>query len=201
MRNVIRRIGTMWRFKIALGLVLTAWFCIPYFALQHVFLRAPWTPPSLAIDRAIAFDPRWIWVYQSAYVIIAGIPWLFVERASLVTFARRFCVMSAIGFACFLFAPSTGPRPATADASGMYALVTWYDGPTNAFPSLHVALATHSLRAGLEVFWTDASLRTIFMAALGAGWVAAVAYSAIATKQHYFVDVAAGFLLALAVRP
>ena len=201
MRDLAHRIGSLWRFKLALGLVLTVWFCVPYFTLQHVFLRAPWPIPPLAIDRAIAFVPRWIWVYQSAYLLIAGVPWLFVERDTLIRFARPFCVMSAIGFACFLVVPTIGPRPATLNASGMYALVTWYDGPTNAFPSLHVALATHSLRAGLETFWTMASLRQVVLAVVGAGWVTAVAYAAVATKQHYVVDVLAGFVLALAVRP
>jgi membrane-associated phospholipid phosphatase len=41
----------------------------------------------------------------------------------------------------------------------------------------------------------------VTFAVLGAGWVTAVAYAALATKQHYVVDVLAGFVLALAVRP
>jgi membrane-associated phospholipid phosphatase len=185
-----------WRFKAALSAGLTVLFCVPYFTLQHVVLFPVRTLALTPIDEAVSFDPAWVWAYQSVYILIAVVPWLSTSRAQLERYARGFVLLSIVSFACFLFFPVAGPRPDTLPADGMFSWLVWYDRPTNSIPSLHVGLAAYTLffaaRAsdGLLAF---ARWRLLL---IGAVWVAAIAYAAMATKQHYAIDLPAGFVAA-----
>ena len=66
----------MWKVKTALMVVLTVFFCVPYFTLQRFLLFNPRTFPLSALDRAIDFNPRWIWAYQSVYLLLIALPWM-----------------------------------------------------------------------------------------------------------------------------
>ena len=191
------RISAHWQFKTALSVALTLLFCIPYFTLQRVTLFPVRTLDLTAIDRAVSFDPRWVWVYQSVYLLIAVIPWAVTSRPQLERYARGFLALSLAAFACFLLFPVAGPRPETIPETGMFSWLAWYDRPTNAMPSLHVGLAAFTVffgaRASLGVLAPSVRLRLIV---IGVVWVAAIAYAALATKQHYAVDLPAGVVAA-----
>ena len=192
-------IRTNWRLKLALTLALTAFFCIPYFTLQHLVLFPVRTLPLTAIDRAIRFDARWVWVYQSVYLLLLLVPWMTTKREQLVKYAAGFIVMCAVGFLCFFFLPIRGPREDAGITNTMFRLLAWYDRPLNCFPSLHVGLAVYTMLAAAEVF--DRTLPNYIRTSvllLGWFWTALVGYAALATKQHYALDLPAGALLALA---
>ena len=195
--DLAARVSAHWRFKVALSAALTLLFCIPYFTLQHVVVFPVRTLDLTAIDRAVAFDPRWVWIYQSVYVLIAMVPWLATSRPLLERYARGFVGLSVVAFACFLFFPVAGPRPETVPTTGMFSWLVWYDKPTNAMPSLHVGLAAYTVMFGARATagWRDPSTR-LRLVAIGVLWVAAIAYAALATKQHYAVDVPAGVVAA-----
>jgi membrane-associated phospholipid phosphatase len=195
--DVAARVTAHWQYKTALSVALTLLFCVPYFTLQRVTLFPVRTLDMTAIDRAVSFDPRWVWVYQSVYLLIAIIPWAVTSRPQLERYARGFLALSLVAFACFLFFPIAGPRPDTTPETGMFSWLVWYDKPTNAMPSLHVGLAAFTVffgaRATAGLLAPAIRLRLIVIGVL---WVAAIAYAALATKQHYAVDLPAGVVAA-----
>jgi membrane-associated phospholipid phosphatase len=200
------RLRSHTRLKVLLTLVLLVAFSVPYFTLQRFPLRAPRLLPLSALDVLIPFRPEWTLVYQSLYLLMPVTAWLADSASSLMRFARGFLALSAAGFLVFLLFPVVGPRPAH-DAQGLYALVVRWDTPLNSFPSLHVALAVYSWLFARRLVATASPAVQVqpislwgpqMLVALAAGWTVAIAYSTLATKQHYAVDLAPGVLLALA---
>ena len=186
-----------WRLKAALSLGLTVMFLAPYITLQRVILLPVRTLGTTPIDDAVGFDPRWVWAYQSVYLLIVVVPWLATSQTQLARYARGFVLLSSVGFLCFLLFPVAGPRPEVVPTTGMFGWLIWYDTPTNTIPSLHVGLAGYTLLFGARISegrlaW---SLRRPLLS-VGAAWAGAIAYAALATKQHYAVDLPPGVLLA-----
>lgn len=198
-RTLGRRICAEWRLKIVLSAVLVPCFCIPYFALQRwpIVPVRQWAPGAL--EEAVGFHPEWVWMYQSAYVLICAVPWLVTSPRILVGYARGFVLLSSIGFACFLLFPIECPRPAGAPTSGMYGWLVSYDRPLNTLPSLHVGLSVYTMLLGTVVLRaaTPSALRIALTAMLGL-WVCAIGYAAVAIRQHFVIDLLAGAALAWA---
>lgn len=195
--DLAARVTAHWRFKVVLSIALLILFCVPYFTLQHLVVFPVRTLSLTPIDQAIVFNPRWVWVYQSVYVLIAVVPWLATSRPHLERYARGFAVLSLAAFACFLFFPVAGPRPDTVPHTGMFSWLVWYDRPTNALPSLHVGLAAYTVFFGARMSATSLNATTrLGLIVIGTVWVAAISYAALATKQHYAVDLPAGALAA-----
>ena len=190
--------GIEWQLKIRLSAVLIPFFCIPYFLLQRLPLMPVWRPGLGPLEQAIGFHPEWTWLYQSAYLLLAIVPWLGAAAASdLERYARGFVLLSCIGFGCFLLFPVECPRPADAPATGMYAWLVAYDRPLNTFPSLHVGLSVYTALFGARAMRTRTSStpRRIVCVVLAA-WILGIAAAAVAIRQHFVVDVPAGGALA-----
>ncbi|MEM9195907.1 MAG: phosphatase PAP2 family protein, partial [Myxococcota bacterium] len=94
----------------------------------------------------------------------------------------------------FLFFPTTYPRalypldPTDPWAAELLSIRS-SDSPTNCFPSLHVALAW-----GIALCWS-AFLQRRISKALPFVWAVLVTATTLTTKQHYLVDVPAGFVV------
>ena len=144
----------------------------------------------------VPFRPEWTLVYQSLYLLMPATAWLADSAASLMRYARGFLALSARGIPRLPALPGRGPA-ARARGAGLYALVVRYDTPLNSFPSLHVALAVYSWLFARRLA-AGASPAAQALVVLAAAWTVAIAYSTLATKQHYAVDLAPGVLLALA---
>jgi membrane-associated phospholipid phosphatase len=188
---IVARLRFEWWTKVWLGAVLGVAFCGGYFAIQRAPVRDAGTLEPSPLDRAIPFSPGWVWVYQSVYLLFPS-AWLARTRQDLRRYAAGFLLITAVGFAFFLVWPVAAPRPADGPRTGMYGLLVSYDGLTNTFPSLHVALATYAACFAASVL--DGRARRASAVVLSA-WVTLIAYATLATKQHYFVDVPAGVLL------
>jgi membrane-associated phospholipid phosphatase len=184
------------RLKARLSVVLTLFFCVPYFLLQRFPVMPVRELPLTALDRAVAFVPAWVWIYQSVYLLMTIVPWLSDSADHLRRYARGFMLQSAIGFAFFLLLPIDAPRPAVVPAGGMFGLLVSYDLTLNSFPSLHVGLAAYTALFALEASRgrLAPAPRAVVLAALGV-WVCLIAFATLATKQHYAVDLPAGALL------
>lgn len=184
------------RLKLALSLALAVFFCVPYFLLQAALVFPVRTLPLTWMDRAVPFSPGWVWVYQSVYLLMATVPWLAAGRDTLLRYARGFVWLSSVAFVCFFLVPVAGPRPVEIPTSGMFAVLVWYDGPLNSFPSLHCGLAVYTVLLAAEI--SRDSLpprwRQVLLGIL-ASWLLFICYATLATKQHYAVDVAPGLLL------
>jgi len=194
--GLFARVHAQLRLKLTLLVILTLLFCVPYFLIGYFPIRPPQPLPLTALDRAIPFDVRWCPVYQSLYLLIPLAPFLITSRRALVRYVSAFTLITATGLAiCFLF-PTLCPRPTDFPSAGLYALVIAYDPPTNAFPSMHIALALQSLLLGIHMLRTETSRWLWPLSILGTLWLLAIAYSTLATKQHYAVDLLAGAFLA-----
>jgi membrane-associated phospholipid phosphatase len=196
---MLRRAATLWRLKLALTVLVPPVFLLFYLTIQ----RLDWFPSrTLAltwIDEAAGFSPHWIWVYVSQYVIIPVPPLMAVTRQQLWRLIAGVTWVSLPSFAVFLFFPVLAPRPpapSPGESNFMYDWITAVDTPGNAFPSLHVGLSSlvafyaHRI-IGREFGSARPALLTIFWL-----WTAAIAWSTMATKQHYFADVVGGFVVA-----
>jgi membrane-associated phospholipid phosphatase len=191
MDDLLNRMRAHWGTKLWLGILLSLVCCTGYFGLQHYPLRPAIRFSQTFIDQSIPFQPGWVWVYESLYLILP-VAWV-VETPDQM---RRYCLGCAgiifCGFLFFAVWPVEGPRPAQPCDNAMYRLMVQVDGPTNSFPSLHMALATYT--AFVTVAVTSGWLRRVLLVIMPV-WVALIGYSTMATKQHYWVDVMAGVAL------
>lgn len=185
------RVTKEWRLKALLSVVQPLFFAIPYFSLQHFSWGTPTTLELSVIDRAVPFEPAWAWVYQSTYVLLSLFPWLATERLDLLRYAAGFVGLCSVAFGIFALWPVECPRPDQVPNTGMYAWVISYDGVRNAFPCLHCGLAAYTVWFGGKALGLN---RFAFVGSWI--WVCAIAYSTLATKQHYFIDIPAGIALA-----
>jgi membrane-associated phospholipid phosphatase len=174
-------------------LALSAAFAVLYPVAQRCAVGVPWDPPEMGLDRVIAFDGRWVWVYQSVYVPFMLAPWLITDRRRLARYAAGFLVILAVAFGVFMLAPSLGPPRDPARFEGLYGVVCGMDTRGNAFPSLHAALIVYT------IVWAG-------RARVGQGlmvgfivWGGLTLFSTLAIKQHYAIDLVAGALLGVVV--
>ncbi len=190
--TIADRLATHWRLKLFMLIALTTCFCGPYVFLAHHAFFPVRELPLAALDRLAGFDPRWVWVYQSVYLLTATLPWLATTRAELKTYLVGFTFLASVCFLFYLFCPIIVPRPVTDHASGMYRLLLAYDGPYNAFPSLHAGFLYLTLAFARRVYGRIPLATTMFLFT----WSALILWSTLVTKEHYVVDLVAGIALA-----
>ena len=149
--------------------------------------------PELALDRIIPLSPAWSAVYGS-HLILVLLPFLMVRRSEL--FGRTlqaYLLVWSVSLLCFLLYPTVASRPAKVVGEGFFAwllgIIYRVDPPYNCFPSLHVA---HTLVSAFACWQVHRGV------GIGLGvWAWLIGLSALFTKQHYAVDVVAGFLVGI----
>lgn len=187
------------RLKLAVLLGLTIGICVPYFGLHALEPVPRWAPPVTALDRAISFQPAWVYPYLSVCLLVPLFPLLATRREELLGFARGLVTLCVPSFLCFATLPVAGPRPALAVEEGLYQWLIGIDGSTNAFPSLHAALAVYCLLFGWRLLAAELPPRRRLLLATGLlVWGGAILYATLATKQHWLWDLVPGVALALA---
>jgi membrane-associated phospholipid phosphatase len=183
-----------WKIKFFLGGAVTLAFWAGYFLLER-FPQAPVTQmPELAIDRMIPFWPGAAFIYVSQFATMPLIIWLMTSRRQLFVCCRGLTLLIGVGFACFYFWPTSVARPEMGPGGNFfYDLVVNSDLPRNACPSLHAAFGVFIAGCAWEMFrsWKNGGWL------IGAMWLwtAAVLVSTLLTKQHVFLDLAAGVVL------
>ena len=190
-----QRVLAEWRLKLLLTVLINVAIDVPYLLIQRYPLFPVRTLGLTVFDRWVAFRPRWVWVYNSLYLLMPLTPVLATTRAELFRYTRGLLALSFIGFVFFIILPVAFPRPAGGPADGMYGLLVWYDRPLNSFPSLHAGYALYTLLFGLALFRGRMRPGVKLFIAFVAAWAAATLYSTLPTKQHYAVDLPAGALL------
>ena len=147
---------------------------------------------SLAIDRMIPLVPEWSWIYETLFIfpILLVLVLDTIEEVKRVGFAIIMCDM--VAYPIFLMFPVMSIRPQVpmnTPSEVLLNFIYYIDLPTNCFPSLHVAVSMVSAFAiyhkqGIKGLWA------ILLGVL-------ISLSTLFTKQHYFMDVISGFLLAI----
>jgi hypothetical protein len=187
------RLLSHWRTKLLLTVVLNLLFWTGYRLLgHHVFFQLR-TPPLTWLDRAVPFQPEpWGWVYLSSFLFTGTLPWLLLTKDGLSRYVVGLAFMSTVSFAIFLVFPVAAPRPPAPPSHGAMVWIVGWDGPLNAFPSLHAGFLIYTAALGWRMFRGQCSRGVIVG---GAWWGALILYATLATRQHYALDLVAGAAL------
>jgi membrane-associated phospholipid phosphatase len=179
-----------------LGLAMFGFWALSYLLIGALVRPERVTQLAFTLDRAIPFDPGWVFIYLCVYPMYL-LPFLHDAPAGTHRrLALGYVLVLAVAYAVFLLVPVGFARseiPLGAKHYSMWALgkVHGLDPPWNCMPSTHCAT---SLLAGLA-FW-EMGGRIGWWGMLTA---LAIAVSTTLTKQHYIVDVVAGYALALTI--
>jgi membrane-associated phospholipid phosphatase len=152
------------------------------------------------VDDWIPFRPGWVWIYACAYypfivsLVIIADSW---ERYVYMAFSFAMLLLMHLSIAVLV--PVRTPREWREWKSNgsigerFLRFIQTVDKGGNCFPSMHVAVA---MLAGLHI---TGYLMETGSAAAYVVWIIplAIAASTVFTKQHYFLDVPAGAVLAL----
>jgi membrane-associated phospholipid phosphatase len=147
-------------------------------------------PPWLVtpLDEHVPLVPAAVWLYLSWYPICAV--GLFAGRTTL---RRTYCAYTLAFLAClvgYLVVPVSIVRPTIPDGAGlslaMLRALYAVDPPVNVFPSFHAAIAA--------ILWRLRPGSRIASVAVSA-WTVGLCISCVLTKQHYVLDVMAGFVV------
>ena len=196
--GVIARLRIMGPVKAA-GTILgmAAFFAVYFWLLRHP-VRPYTIMPLTRIDGWVGFWPETLPLYFSLWVYLSLVPALMNDAGELLSYAAAAVAMSVIGLGIFLVLPTAVP-PTLVDWSQHpgFGFLKSADAVGNACPSLHVAFAVFSGA------WMGRLLRLMgagwVMRALNVLWCLGIVFSTMATRQHVFLDVAAGAALAGAV--
>ena len=187
-----REIG--WPEKLVTLALVYGFIATGYFVCNALNAHAQCYTLETSVDRAIPFTPAWVWVYVT-YDVVVPIPILLTVwgRGALRRIAVIFICASLVEYAVFLLYPTTVPRPTLPDLLGpseqwLRDVVWRLDLPYNAFPSQHIS---HSYIAAFATWRHRPSWGPYAVA-----WATMIALSTLFIKQHWFLDIAAGFALA-----
>ncbi|MEZ0266336.1 MAG: phosphatase PAP2 family protein [Phycisphaerae bacterium] len=183
--------------KLLILVLLVPFFAVCYYLPQWLPLAARREIPLLAIDRAVPFQPGWIWPYMSMYLLLPLPPVLSIRADHLRRYSLGMALMFVTCCVFFFGYPIAYPRPELpADADWFYRHIAAIDQPINSLPSLHAGLTVYALLYARRAL-ADLGQRTLIpLLVLGWIWAVLILYGTLATKQHYLVDLPAGAVVA-----
>jgi len=176
----------------ALSIIATAL----YLYSNHFHLYPPQFLPMYWIDTVVPFLPHTVWIYVSEYIFFVAVYLTCRDMVNLNKYFYSFLTLQTLSVLIFWIWPTTYPRdlfPLPNDLDRLTYLVfsclRMTDTPANCCPSLHVS----SVYLSAFIFLDDQRKKFPFFFI----WGTLVALSTLTTKQHYFIDVVSGFLMAL----
>lgn len=194
MSEIGHRLITLMPYKAVGTTVFMTAFFVVYLHLLHHPVHPVTLMPLTPIDHWIRFEPWSLPIYLTLWVYVSLAPALIESKRVLFGYAAAIGAVCIVGLVIFWLWPTAVPAPQIdwAQFPGFGALKN-VDGTGNACPSLHVATAVFS------GFWLHQLLRLSrapsWLLIFNVLWCAAIIYSTMATKQHVFLDVAAGVVL------
>jgi membrane-associated phospholipid phosphatase len=188
------------RSQLGLKLVLTGLlnlsFYFPYSFLQHHQWFRVEVAPVMSLDSRIPFWDQAVWPYLSLFLLMPIGPFLMRSRNQLFRYAAGFLLIEFLSYAVFVLMPTWCPRPSESNLNFAYRLLTRFDGPMNAFPSLHAAFASFSALCVARVS-RELTGQARWRILTGI-WAIAILGETLVTKQHRLADVVAGLLIGVA---
>lgn len=183
-----------WKYPVGAAAFLLM-FCMYHFTNHHPVFT-PRELPMLAIDRVIPFIPWTVLIYVSEYIFFTVVYIVCKDMKNLNKYLYSFFCTQAFSCLIFFFWPTVFPRglfPVPSDVHPVIGSVwTWLrenDAATNCFPSLHVS----TVYLSTYIFRDEQREKFPFFLI----WGTLIAFSTLPTKQHYFVDILAGWLLSV----
>lgn len=182
--------------KIPFGLFILGWIVVLYMLPQKLPIFEGQLIPVTFVDHMIPLSSAWIWIYVSYYFYLIGAFLVAQDKNSNQIF-YSFFVSAILGTIIFFLFPTVIDRDLhpivdTTSLSGwLLSMIRMTDAPLNCAPSMHIAMTT--IACGTLVrertWYTWPAII----------WAILIAYSTMATKQHYWWDVVTGFALGLFV--
>jgi membrane-associated phospholipid phosphatase len=169
------------------ALLLIALFMLP----ARLHLGEPIPLDRSFVDDRIPFLEWTIWIYLSEYPFLVLAIWLAADDKRRSDAAYGLVLAALIGLVIFTLVPTSVMRqsPDLIGATGLlWRFLFSVDTTVNAFPSLHVA---NTCLAAVAFSSRSGPWRIVVPV-----WAALVILSTLTTKQHYAIDVPAGFILA-----
>lgn len=192
---LLRLLPLFWLKAIGTTVFMTAFFTA-YLHLLKSPAHAVTEMPLTVVDRWLVFNPSALPAYLSLWLYTSLPPALMIAWRDLVRYGWSIGGVCLLGLIFFYWFPTSVP-PAMVDWSLYpgFDFLKKIDTAGNACPSLHVAAAAFS---GV---WLHRQLDEMgagrWVLLVNATWGVAILYSTLATKQHVFLDLAAGLLLGL----
>ncbi len=177
-------------FRIKLfGLTFLIWL-IGYLVLNQLSAFRIAAEPKTFADSYIPFFPEAILVYLSVYFLVILPIFLIKDDKIFQAADKAIFFVIGISFLFYLLIPTFIERPQIVEdnsLSQLWNLQMAIDKPYNLLPSLHVAfsfiVAFILYHENKKYWWTIL-------------WAALIAISTLFVKQHYFLDVFTGVILA-----
>jgi membrane-associated phospholipid phosphatase len=149
-------------------------------------LHLPWEPD-------IPMVPWMVWPYLSLYSVYL-LPLFHMNPEQMRRLTWQSVAAVLVAGITFLALPAMPSYPLRGQRSDfMLKVIDLIDTPYNTMPSLHVACAALILLGCGER--ASRPLRTLYLV-----WLTLLAVSTVLVHQHHLVDLASGFLLAVAIR-
>jgi membrane-associated phospholipid phosphatase len=167
-----------------------------YLASNHLHFTIPRLLPLSSLDQAVPFMPNTVWIYLSEYIYFPLIYVLCRDMVNLNKYFFSFFGLQVVSNLIFWAWPTTYPResfPLPQDLNTLtyfaFSQLRATDSAANCCPSLHVS----SVYLSSFIFLDEQRTRFPFFFLYGT----LIAASTLTTKQHYLVDVVAGFGMAV----
>jgi membrane-associated phospholipid phosphatase len=179
----------------AFGLLFTLiFYCIfggtNYVTTQHGY-RIAW---AFNFESGIPFVPFFSLVYFSGVILLYLSPFMLRKKRQFIPFLKLITLELVIAAIFFLLLPLALLEHPTISENNFIGMIFTFNDKANLdynyFPSLHVAFA-------FTLAFFIAEEKHSWLRILVILWACAVALSTLLTKQHYFVDVIGGMILAI----
>ncbi len=184
------------KLKYPAGAALFAIASFLYYVTNHHPIFPPRELPMFAIDRAIPFLPWTVLIYVSEYFFFTAVYLVVKDPENINKYLYSFFSTQLFSCLIFFFWPTIFPRdlyPIPADTGPIVNFVFHTlragDAATNCFPSLHVS----TVYLSAYIFMDEQREKFPFFFA----WATLIAFSTLPTKQHYVVDITAGWALSV----
>lgn len=183
-------------YAVAPLIAIVVWNQLVYSGAMFLARNWPHYNFELGIDEKIPFVPWTVCIYLGCYLFWI-VNYILTARQEKEEVYRFFCaevMAKAICLICFLVLPTTNVRPVI-DGNSIWEIIMKMlyeiDSASNLFPSIHCLVSWFcviGIRKQEKIPW-GYKLFSVLMAL-------AVCVSTLTTKQHVFVDVIAGVVLA-----
>jgi membrane-associated phospholipid phosphatase len=178
-----------------LGLILlVSFYAVGYLGINRINeYRDHYYNVSLWFEKYIPFVPSAIIGYSLVFVLVALLFLVIDNMPDFWDMCLRFFNMSLLCFVIFLIFPvRMDLRPEVTMANDwitqLVCFYFWIDHPYNLFPSMHLSAsffaAFYCMRKGRIIGWIAMIMAMI------------VGVSVVLLKQHYIMDIVAGFTVA-----
>lgn len=188
---MLERIEEQKRKAIYVALLVLYWVG-GYFAINSLSQGREFSIMHSIVDRWIPFVPQWIYIYMAIWLVIFSPLLIVKDFPTFRQLVMAYVFVFSVSFLVFLIYPVKMIRPMIAPqdfSTRMVAVLYSVDKPFNCFPSIHVSGIFLSALVCLRVRW-KAGIFILIGAIL-------ISLAALYTKQHYFVDILGGVVVAL----